>query len=285
MASLHERIAAARRRLRDAGIPPDEAALDARLLAQHVLGWDAVALLTADAGAGLPDFADRYDALVRRRTRREPLAYIVGQREFWNLPFEVTPDVLIPRPETELLVESVLEHVPDRDAVLRIADVCTGSGCVAVALAHERPRAHVVATDISTAAVAVAHGNAARLGVGDRVSVLRADLLDGIPGPFDVVVSNPPYVADSDEAALQPEVRTFEPAIALFGGPDGLAVVRRLVDQAADRLSPGGMLMFEFGAGQESAVLELISSRPRLTMVATKRDLAGIPRVAVAARP
>jgi release factor glutamine methyltransferase len=282
--TVHERIAGARQRLRDAGVPPDEAVLDARLLAQHVLGWDTTRILTSDREPAPPGFEERYDAAVVRRAHREPLAYITGTREFWNLLFEVTPGVLIPRPETELLVACALAQFPDGQAAVRIADVCTGSGCVAVAIAHERPRARIVATDVSEAALAVASRNADRLGVGSRVWCIRANLLDCLPGPFDAIVSNPPYVPERDKPGLQPEVRDFEPPVALFGGPDGLVIVEQLIDQATDRLRPGGALIFEFGAGQESRVVELISSRPGLTMVGIKPDLAGIPRVAIAGR-
>ena len=282
--TVHERIAAARQRLRGAGIPHDEAALDARLLAQYVLGWDATRILAADRDDDPPGFEGQFEVVVARRVRREPLAYITGSREFWNLTFAVTPDVLIPRPETESLVECVLERFPEPDPSLRIADVCTGSGCVAVAIAHELPLARLVATDISEAALAIASRNANRLGVSDRIRLVRADLLEGLSGPFDVIVANPPYVPRRHKPGLQPEVRAFEPSIALFGGPDGLAIMERLIEQSISRLRPGGALVFEFGDGQESAVVELISSRPGLTMVSTKPDLAGIPRVAIAVR-
>ena len=283
-ATLHEQIAAARQRLCQAGIPSDEAALDARLLAQHLLGWGAARLLTSEDEAGPDDFLARYDAVVARRAGREPLAYITGTKEFWSLAFEVSPDVLIPRPETELLVEAVLERFPDKDASPLVMDVCTGSGCLAIAIASERPRARVTATDISEPALALARRNASRLGVGDRVQAVHADLMSGIIGTFDVIVSNPPYVPERDRPGLQPEVRDFEPTVALFGGPDGLDVIEALVRQSLARLSAGGYLMFEFGAGQEPSVRQLISAVAGLRMLEVKRDLAGIPRVALARR-
>ena len=280
--TIHAQIAAARQRLRDAGIAAEEAALDARLLAQHVLGWDATRLLTAENEAPAADFFVRFDAAVARRARREPLAYITGFKEFWNLTVEVSPDVLIPRPETELLVESVLEWFPDKDASPHVIDVCTGSGCLAVAIASERPRAQLTVTDISEPALAVARRNAARLGVANRVRSIPADLMEGVGGAFDVIVSNPPYVPEGDRPGLQPEVRDFEPTVALFGGADGLDVVRSLVAQSVLKLKPGGVLMFEFGAGQEASVSELIGQTPGLTLVEIKRDLQGLPRAAIA---
>src|SRR4029077_11929270 len=169
--TIHRRVSAARERLREAGISHSESDLDARLLAQHVLGWTTERFLT-DAQLGEPDgFVPRYESLVARRATRQPLASIVGAREFWALDFEVSPAVLIPRPSTELIVEAILELFPDRNAPLRIADVCTGCGCVAVALAHERPAASIVATDISIEALVVAERNAVRHGVADRVRV------------------------------------------------------------------------------------------------------------------
>jgi release factor glutamine methyltransferase len=282
--SIHVQVAAARQRLRDAGISQTESDLDARLLAQHVLGWTTERFLT-DAHAQAPDgFMPQYQTLVARRVTREPLAYIVGAREFWGLELEVTPDVLIPRPATELIVEAVLELFRDRTAPLRLADVCTGCGCVAVAMAHERPAATVIATDISPEALEVARRNAARHGVGDRVSFRHGDLLDGIEGPFDAIVANPPYVVDGARPALQPEVRDYEPAVALFGGREGLDLLTRLVADAPTHLTPGGYLIFEFGLGQDVEIEQLIDDSPELALVELRRDLQGIARTAVARR-
>ena len=269
----------ARQRLRDAGLPSDEADLDARLLAEHVLGWTTERYVAESRLAAPIEFDVRLDALVARRAAREPFAYIVGHEEFWGLAFEVTPAALIPRPETELLVELAIARCPAKTS-LRIADVCTGSGCVAVAIAHERPAVSLQATDISGAALDLARRNAARHGVSARIGFSRADLLDGVDGPFDLVVANPPYVAERDRAALQPEVVDHEPGIALFAGDDGLDAIRRLLPASAARLKPGGTLLFEFGFGQDEAVAQLISSEPRLRMIELRRDLAGIPRVA-----
>jgi release factor glutamine methyltransferase len=282
--SIHAHVSAARQRLRDAGITPTESDLDARLLAQHVLGWTTERFLT-DAREPVPEgFTPQYDALVARRVTREPLAYIVGMREFWGLELEVTPDVLIPRPATELIVEAMQELFPDRSVPLFIADVCTGCGCVAVAIAHERPTTTVKGTDISRPALEVARRNAARHGVGDRVTFTHGDLLEGFTGTFDAIVANPPYVIDRAGPALQPEVRDHEPPVALFGGADGLALVTRLVAAAPSRLRPGGYLVFEFGLGQDVEIEELLDASPELTLVGLRRDLQGIARTAIAKR-
>ncbi len=280
--TIHARVVAARRRLREAGIPPDEADLDARLLAEHVLGWTTERYF-ADANVPEPPpFERRYDALVARRAAREPFAYIVGRQEFWGLPFAVTSAVLIPRPETEVVVQIALELFPGDDA-LSVCDVGTGSGCIAVAIAHERPRARIIAVDASAAALAVARRNAECHGVADRVEFRHADLLDEV-GSFDLIVSNPPYVAERDRPAIQAEVGRYEPQRALFAGEDGLDVIRRLIADAPDHLSLGAFVAFEFGFGQADEVANLISRATRLRMVDLRRDLQDIPRVAVAQR-
>jgi len=280
-ATIHTRVARARETLRTAGVGPDEADLDARLLAEHVLGWTTERFFE-DANLPPPaGFDDPFDALIARRAAREPYAYIVGHQEFWGLQIDVTPDVLIPRPETELIVESACAFLHDVPAP-SVADVGTGSGCLAVAIALERA-ASVVATDVSDAALDVARNNARRLAVDGLITFRRTNLLEGIEERFDLVVSNPPYVREGDRADIQPEVR-FEPPGALFAGPDGLDVIRRLVPHALDRLKPGGALIFEFGFGQADAVAELIASTPGLTLVGLRPDLQGIPRVAVARR-
>jgi release factor glutamine methyltransferase len=287
MRSIQARVATARQQLREAGITPVESDLDARLLAQQVLDWTTERYFT-DASSSEPEtFAQAYDALVARRATREPLAYIVGYREFWGLKFEVNPDVLIPRPATELIVEALLELLPERNAELTIGDVCTGCGCVAVAVAHERPAATLVASDISPAALAVARRNADRHGVGRRITFRTGDLLRGLDAvgrPFDAILANPPYVVDRARPALQPEVRDFEPPLALFGGSDGLAVITRLVSEAPRKLRPGGYLVFEFGLGQDVEIEELVERAPELTLVGVRRDLQGISRTAIAQR-
>jgi release factor glutamine methyltransferase len=282
--SVGGRVRAARLRLRDAGIAADLADLDARLLAQHVLGWTTERFLT-DANTPEPEgFGPGYDALVDRRAAREPLAYIVGAREFWGLEIEVTPAVLVPRPETELLVESFLERFPNPAAPIVLADVCTGSGCVAVAIARERPSARIVATDISGSALVVARRNAERHRVADRMQFVRADLLRGMAGRFDAIVANPPYVPYCHRPTLESEVAHQEPAVAIFAGEIGMSVIEQLVPQATASLREGGTLMFEFGLGQDDAVGEVISGTRGLTLIDLRRDLQGIPRVAIAQR-
>ena len=284
MTTINARIAEGRHRLLGAGINRDESALDARLLAQAVLGWDATRMLTSGDELEPSAFAAQYNELIVRRAHREPLPYITGRREFWNLSFEVSPAVLIPRPETEGLVESVNELFPDRDAPLSAADVCTGSGCVAVAIAVERRQARMVATDVSDAALEIARRNTLRHSVTDRVECVQGDLLEPLTGLFDVILANPPYVPSGSRRALQPEVRDFEPETALFGGADGLDFIRRLVSGSPERLEPGGYLILEFGDGQESDVSELISASDRLKMIGIKQDLQGIERIAIARR-
>jgi release factor glutamine methyltransferase len=279
--SIHQHVAEARGRFRDAGLSQKGAELDARLLAQFVLGWSIERFITSGHEPEPPDFTHKYQALVERRLGREPLAYIVGQQEFWGLSFEVSPAVLIPRHETELIVEVALELFPNRDRGMRAADLGTGSGCVAVALAIERPEAQITATDISSVALEVARHNAARHGVAARIQFRRADLLDGLEGPFDMIACNPPYVAERDRRGLQPEVRDHEPAVALYGGTDGFYLVERLVHGAAIHLRPGGYLLFEFGLGQDERIESLIEGTDNLRLRELRRDLQGIARTAV----
>src|SRR5215207_5386561 len=193
--TIAEHLTQGRRALEDAGVPGAEAALDAELLARTVLGWDRATLVSRRGETTEPAFEAAYAALLARRARREPVAYILGDREFWGLPFEVTPDVLIPRPETELIVEEALAAFGGGQPPATVIDICTGSGCLAVTLAREFGGADLVATDISAAAIDVARRNARRHGVSSRIDFRVADLLDGIAGFADLIVSNPPYVA------------------------------------------------------------------------------------------
>jgi release factor glutamine methyltransferase len=283
MSSLHERLADARETLIRAGIPAEEAALDAEVLARHVLDCDRATLLTR-ARDPLPSAFDRlYHALIARRVAREPVAYIVGHREFWGLEFDVTPAVLIPRPETELVVEEALASLPRRDLVRHIIDVGTGSGCLAVTLAVEFPPANVTATDTSHEALAVAYRNADRHNVIGRITFVQADVLKDLTEPADLIVSNPPYVPAGDAATLQVEVARYEPASALYGGTDGLDVIRRLVGTARQHLAAGGWLIIEFGFGQEAAVRE-VAQEAGWNVARIRSDLQGIPRVAVLRR-
>lgn len=284
MATINQRVAAARERLRAADLMPAEADLSARLLAEHLLNWDTARLLTSGNEDEPEGFADRFDALVARRAAREPLHYIVGHREFWGLKLEVSPAVLIPRPETELIVEAVLALAPSSHLFTMI-DACTGCGNVAVAVATERPNARIVATDISEVALEVARRNAARYGVESRVTFVRADLFGEVSGPVDLVTANPPYVPERHARGLQPEVGGHEPHVALFGGGyDGLTILERVVREAPPLLKPGGHLICEFGFGQEIEVEEILKASADLTLVELKRDLQGLARTAVAIR-
>jgi release factor glutamine methyltransferase len=209
------------------------------------------------------------------------LQYLLGVQEFRGLPFQVTPAVFIPRPETEGLVEEAVTRLEGRPA--RLADVGCGSGCVAISIASELPASQVFATDISPAALAVARENASRNGVGSRIEFLHGDLLEPLSNQavLDAVVSNPPYISEVDFVDLQPEVKEYEPRVALAAGPDGLAVVRRLLPQAETVLAPGGLLLLEIGIGMEGQVKELLSGTT-LVWQTTVPDLQGIPRVLVA---
>jgi release factor glutamine methyltransferase len=281
--TIREYVAAASDRLREAGIAM-AANLDARLLAQHVLGWDTARLI-ASAGEQAPaNFPDAFDALVARRAAREPLAYITGHREFYGLDLEVTPAVLIPRPETELIVEAALVSLPETQLFTMI-DACTGCGNVAVAVAKHRQNARILATDISDTALEVARRNAARHGVEGRVTFVAADLFGDLAGPVDIITANPPYVNERNAPGLQPEVGQHEPHVALFGGgDDGLLMVDRVVREAPPLLRPGGHLIFEFGFGQEVEVEALVRRSRALTLLDLKRDLQGIARTVVARR-
>jgi release factor glutamine methyltransferase len=281
--TIRDLVRAARARLVSAGVERREAAMDAELLAREVLGWDRARFIAGELDVPPEPFHQPFEVLLARRSRREPISEILGRREFWGLEFEVTPDVLTPRPETELIVEEALARIAV-SAHPRVADVGTGTGCLAVTLAHERPLATLVATDISTAALAVARRNAARHGVLDRVDFRHASLLDGVAGSLDLVVSNPPYIPTADLAGLPPEVRDHEPRQALDGGPDGLDAVRALAGQASAALAPGAWLIVEFGYGQEARVAVAVAEAG-LDLVSVRPDLQGIARTVIARKP
>jgi release factor glutamine methyltransferase len=284
-AVLHDVLSAAARRLRDAGIDTADAAADVEVLARHVLGWDRARLLVHRRDAVPPAFIEPFTALVDRRAHCVPVAYLTGTREFYGLDFEVTPDVLIPRPETELAVEAALGALAAPGSSGRAIDVGTGSGCIAVAIAVTRPGAAVVAVDRSRAALAIAGRNVRRHGVGGRVALVAGDLLTALSPhrPVDVVVSNPPYVPDRS-ADVAPDVARHEPASALYAGPDGLDVVRRLVAGAARVLRPGGCLVMEIGIGQAGAVATAAEADGAWAGVTFRSDLQGIARIAVLSR-
>ena len=281
-ASLFQRVIAARERFVRAGIPPDQAAIDAEVLARHAAQWDRATYLTRRDEPVAPAVDDAYERAVTRREAREPVAYIIGRREFWGLEFVVTPDVLIPRPETEFIVEAAIARVGDHPRPW-IVDVGTGSGCLAVALAHALPHALIVATDISEAALQVAKQNALRHDMADRVTFIGASLLDGVPLRFDLIVANLPYVPASHEPTLSPDVREYEPHGALYGhGSDGLDEIRALLAQAPSRLADDGVLMMEFGYGQAEAVRSALERVEDLEFVEILRDLQGHERTLVA---
>jgi release factor glutamine methyltransferase len=272
-------------RLQTAGLSADEAARDASLLARWALRQPHAAYLAGLRDEAPSDAGPEFDRLIQRRVRREPIAYIIGVREFWGLEFETSPAALIPRPETELIVEAALSALGDagRARAMSIADVGAGTGCLAVALAVELPRAAIDAVDISEDALGLARRNAARHGVADRIAFHRADLFGALDGPFDLVVSNPPYVRAGDpEVAI--DVARYEPPEALYAGPDGLDVIRRLCTASPGRLRQGGWLIFEIGAGQAEAATALAASAG-LEVHPARVDLQGIPRSIVCQKP
>lgn len=283
--TIQDLVLGARERLIQAGIRPELAALDAELLAREALGWDRARYLAERNDPAPGGFGARYEQVIGRRERREPVPYITGTREFWGLELEVSRDVLIPRPESELIVEEALQSsVVSRHSSghsLLIADIGTGSGCLAIALAREFPDSRITATDISQAALEVARRNAARHGVADRITFIRTSYLSAIDGPFSLVVSNPPYVPAVSAPGLTPEVREYEPDVALFAGADGLDSLREVFCQAAPRLAPNGSLIVEFGYGQDEIVGQLIAEHPSLSLVKIRGDLQGIPRTVV----
>ena len=268
-------------RLRQSGV--DDARRDARLLLAAALG-DRPELVIGypEMELGEPE-AEAFAAMVARRAAREPVSRILGRREFWSLPFRISPATLDPRPDSETLVEAVLARIPDRTAALRVLDLGTGTGCLLLALLSELPRAEGLGTDISPEAVAVARANAADLGLADRARFGVADWGSGLTGSWQAIVSNPPYIMDREIAGLAPEVARYEPRTALSGGPDGLSSYRRIVPQAAGLLAAGGLLALEIGRGQ-GALVESILAAAGLKRLERAMDLAGIERCVLATR-
>ena len=280
--TLRQAITAARDRLVQAGIAPDEAAIDAELFARTILGWDRARILTESSQLTPAALEPKFSSWVARRETREPSAYIIGFREFYNLEFEVTPAVLIPRHETEIIVEAALPLLV-RKFDARVADVGTGCGNIAVTLAHEARRCSVVATDVSGEALAVAKRNAARHGVFNRIEFVQTPYLDGVEGPFDLIAANVPYVREIDRAGLSPTV-LHEPAVALFGGANGMRDIEGLLAATVVKLRPGGWLIMEFGFGQEDDVRERVAAHDDLRLDRVATDLQGLPRTAVITR-
>jgi release factor glutamine methyltransferase len=255
---------------------------DAELLLRRVVARDRAWVIAHPDDELMPEQARQFESWIARRERNEPIQYITGEAEFYGLPFRVTPDVLIPRPETEHLVEKVLS-LAGLFTAPRIVDVGAGSGAIAIALAHALPRACITATDISSRALAIAEQNAKRNSVA--LCFIEGDLLAPVANErFEFVVSNPPYVPEIDRAALSVEVRDYEPALALFAGDDGLEVYRRLIPAAFDALTPGGFLVLEIGFGQSTAIAEMLA-RAGFEQIEFVPDLKDIPRVACARRP
>jgi release factor glutamine methyltransferase len=276
-------VEAARRtlasRFKSAGIESPE--LDAQLLLGHTLGLDLTGLIIAAQRQLTTDESARLEAFAGRRLAGEPVARILGVREFWGLPLQLTPATLVPRPDTETVVELALELLAaggDLARPLRIADLGTGTGAILLALLSELPAAQGYGTDISTEALQTAAANAARAGVSDRATFVECDYASALIGPFDLIVSNPPYIRSRDIADLTVEVRDHDPVIALDGGADGLDAYRALIPRAAALLAPGAVLIVEAGAGQSSPIQALMGAAGLTTGTAPRADLAGVPR-------
>lgn len=274
----------------------DTSRLDAEVLLAHSLGNKDRTWLYVHSLASLDAHQiNKFEALLQRREQREPVAYLVGHKEFFGLEFEVNPHVLIPRPETELLVETALNirdwrleigdwRVSNLQSPISIVDVGTGSGCIAIALAKNLPRATFFAIDASPEALQLAQRNAKRHGVADRITFLQGNLLQSLTSPVDLIVTNPPYVSHLElvAASVSPEVSQYEPRLALDGGQDGLEVIRRLLAQARAKLKPGGSLLVEIGSTQGQAVVQLGETYFPGANIQVKKDLAGWDRLLVA---
>jgi release factor glutamine methyltransferase len=284
-ASVSEAIRLVANAFKLAGI--DDAQVDARALIGHALHLDRARLISESGRTLEAREINAISGLAARRLKREPVSRIVGRREFWDLTLAVSPDVLVPRPETETVVEAALDFVAHgglRMAALRILDIGTGSGALLLALLQELPNASGIGTDISPAAIAVARGNAERNGLAARCAFVVCNIADGVAGPFDLIVSNPPYIAHDEIATLMPEVRDYDPHLALDGGDGGLDAYRAIAAHAPGLLAPGGLLIVELGIGQEQAVAALLT-QAGLMVGPARADLDGIPRALGAILP
>jgi len=278
-ASVSEALQLIAQTFRAAGI--DDADVDARVLAGHALHLDRARLVSQSDRVLEAREVNAISGLAARRLKREPVSRILGRKEFWSLALAITPDVLVPRPETETVVEGALDFVVRnglRMEKLRILDIGTGSGALLVALLNELPNATGIGTDISRAALEAAQINVAQFGFESRSSLIACDMAAGVQGQFDLVVSNPPYIARGQIASLAPEVRDYDPMMALDGGDDGLTAYRSISADAKRILAQGGRLFVEMGAGQEPAVRELFTKAGLVVGIA-RNDLAGTPRV------
>ncbi len=278
-ASVRQIVARTAGRLAAAGV--EAARGDAWLLLAAATGRPRASLMAAGLEALAAPERARLDELVRRRSAREPIAYILGEKEFWSLPFRVSPAVLIPRPESETVVEAALAQVEDRQAPLRLLDLGTGSGCLLLALLSELPMATGLGIDLSAEALTLATTNAGHLGLAARARFEQRSWGVDLTGAFDLIVANPPYVGAGERAGLEPEVREFEPQIALLAGPDGLDAYRALIPDCARLLAGGGAIGLEIGQGQGEAVAAILA-RHGLEVVEQRPDLAGILRCLVA---
>jgi release factor glutamine methyltransferase len=278
MPTVAEAVQCARSVLHSTGVP--DAWLDAELLVAHALACSRTDLYAHPERALTTHEAAALQTLVSRRAKREPLAYILGRREFYGLDFQVSPEALVPRPETELLMDRALAFARSRgSAALRIADVGTGSGCVAVSLAVHLPQAVVYAVDASSSALDVARRNAAAHGVARRVRFLQGHLLEPLPERVDIIVANLPYIPESDVVDLQPEVRDYEPRAALTPGPDGAALVRQMLASAPQHLLPGGVVYAEFHSPQRAELVSAAQTAFPDARITVAQDLAGLDRV------
>jgi release factor glutamine methyltransferase len=265
----------------------DSGMTDARALIGAALRLSRAQLLAQSDRILEPREIAAISALAARRLKREPVSRILGRKEFWSLMLDVTPDVLVPRPDTETLVEAALDYVVRgglRQEKLRILDIGAGSGALVLALLQELPNALGVATDVSAAALHVARGNAERLGLAPRCAFVVCNMADGVQGRFDLIVSNPPYIARGAIASLDPEVRDYDPRLALDGGADGLDAYRALAAAVPPLLAPGGRLIVELGAGQAGPVTALFEAE-KIDVLSIRADLGGIPRALVGRLP
>jgi release factor glutamine methyltransferase len=283
--TLAEAIYQAAQRLSVHGI--SNARLDAEVLLSHAFMRDRAWLIIHRNESLDEAHRTRFEDAINRRARREPLQYITGEQEFWGLDFSVTPDVLIPRPETELVVEAALKIIQTAGRQVTIVDLCVGSGCIAVSLAKETNAARIFATDKSNRALAVARENARKHDVSDHIRFLEGDLFGPLAeldlhGMVDIIVSNPPYVRSGELPALQPEVRDFEPELALIAGPEGTEIQQRIISTAPEFLQKYGALIMEMGQGQSHALMTMVNDAGRYDMPEIIKDLAGIERVIVA---
>jgi release factor glutamine methyltransferase len=270
----------ATQKFRAAGIESAEA--DARAILVHATGLEAAKLLSADRDEASQTAIEKFESAIARRISGEPVARITGKREFWSLSFTLGSETLVPRPETETIVEAALEQIGDKRRALAVLDLGTGSGAILAALLTELPNARGVAVDRSEVALAIARANLKGLSLHDRVTYVCGDWAAALAGTFDLIVSNPPYVTSAELALLSPEVREHDPALALDGGLDGLDAYRAIVNQIEDRLAASGVAVLELGIGQEADVAALVHASDRLGIRdPARRDLAGIPRALV----